>query len=206
MPPEHRKCFAASASVWYGLEMQAEFIFICRSLFTSKLTDPSFNAQPQDLCTLVEKGVWSHARAIHSITCMQAPAYSLCCHTIPCYLSPHLLPTAQLCIPSFMKHDAGCGFVCWDKRVEGLHVYLPLTIHLALIQLSRESSNLIPNMTSTARLCVGRTSEHLFAEPCTVFSTPGRAREHEPVNPHVQGDWMCCTWDVESSAHTPMYG
>lgn len=47
-------------------------------------------------CTVVQKSVWSRARAICSITCMQAPAYGLCCNIIPYYLLPHLIPAAQL--------------------------------------------------------------------------------------------------------------
>lgn len=76
--------------------MQAEFISICRSLFTTKITDGSVHAQSQDLHAVVQKSVWSRARAIRSITCMQAAAYGLCCNIIPYYLLPHLIPTAQL--------------------------------------------------------------------------------------------------------------
>lgn len=159
------------------------------------------------LC-LLQKAVRSCARAIWSIAGMQAPTYSLCCNTIPYYLSPHLLPTAQLCIHSFVKHDVGCGFVSWHKCVESLHVYLPSPSLILVskatawfpIWPNKESSKVLPNMTSTAKLRWGSTSERLFAEPCAVFRSPGRAGEREPVAPRVWHDWMRCTPDGESSA------
>lgn len=62
-----------------------------------------------------------------------------------------------------MRHDMGCGFVSWHKHVEGLHVYLTLTIHLSLTRVSRGWSNSVPSMTSTARKCWS-TSDHLFVQ------------------------------------------
>lgn len=102
------------------------------------------------------------------------------------------LPTAQLCIPSFMRRDVGCAFVSRHKHIEGLHVYLTLTIHLPLTQVSREWSNLIPSMTSTARQCWS-TSDRLFAEPHTVFRAPGRAMEQWPPVCRVMGCAACAT-------------
>lgn len=78
-----------------------------------------------------------------------------------------------------MRCDVGCGFVSRHKRVECFHVYLTLTIHLPLIQVSRVWSTLIPSMTSTGRQCWS-TSDHLFAEPCAMCRTLGRAMEQQP--------------------------
>lgn len=99
-------------------------------------------------------------------------------------------PTAQVCIPSFMRRDMGCGFVSWHKGVEDLHVYLTLTIHLPLIQESREWINLIPSMTSTARQCWS-ISDHLFPALCAVSRTPGRVMEQWPPVCRAMGCAAC---------------
>lgn len=78
-----------------------------------------------------------------------------------------------------------------DTKVsENLHVYLALTIHLPLIQVSREWSNLVPSMTSTTRQCWS-ISDHLLAELCAVFRTPGRAMEEWPPVCRVMGCAAC---------------
>lgn len=209
MPLEHRKCFSASATVWYCWRCRQNLSPFAEVSSPQKLLILLFMLSHRTyILYLLQKGVRSCARAIWSITGMQAPTYSLCCNTIQYYLSPHLLSTAQLCIHSFVKHDVGCGFVSWDKHVERLHVYLssPSLILVSKetvwfpIWPNKEASNVIPNMASTAKLCWGSTSEHLFAEPCAVLRSPGRAGEHEPVTPRVWCDWMCCTPDGDSPA------